>query len=87
MVWLMKTSRTGNLSRERPVNPVTCCDERLRAADLDEWSFGCFTLVRVDAAGSPREAPKDPTADGHSFGSMQSVGMRFGLVTVHPWSA
>jgi hypothetical protein len=35
----------------------------------------------------PEKSQRTPTADGHSFGSMQSVGARCGLVTVHPRSA
>lgn len=46
------------MSRKRLASAVTCCDGPLRVADLRKLSFSCFTLVPVDAVGSPREVPE-----------------------------
>jgi hypothetical protein len=49
----------SQMSRKRPASAVTCHDEGELVADLREWSFGCFTLVPVGEAGSPRKVPED----------------------------
>ena len=50
-------SPTGQMSRKRPGGAGTWRNGRSRVDDLQEWPFGCFTLVPVDAAGSPRKVP------------------------------
>lgn len=46
------------MSRKRPGSPVTCRFWWLKVADLRVWSFGCFRVVPVDAAESPRKVPE-----------------------------
>ncbi len=47
-----------SMSRKRPASGGIYSDGRSRANELHEWSFHCFLLVLVDAAGSPREVPR-----------------------------
>lgn len=58
-----RTTRTptsswrGQMSRKRRANAVACGVLLSQVVDLHECSFGCFTLVLADAAGSPRKVP------------------------------
>lgn len=58
------------MSRKRPGSPVTCRFWWLKAPDLRVWSFGCFRVVPVDAAESPRKVP------GGSHGSHPTTAAR-----------
>ncbi|AJC60656.1 hypothetical protein GZL_08108 [Streptomyces sp. 769] len=48
-----------NFFQKRPGGPVTCCDGWMQGADLCICPFGRFTVMPVDAAGSPRKVPGD----------------------------
>lgn len=51
---------------------MTCCAEGWQGADLCQWPFGCFTLMPVDTAGSPRKVPGAPNGDGGQGGRSAS---------------
>src|SRR4051812_28895837 len=61
------------MSRKRPCRPVTCWAEWIQLADLRQCSFGCFTLIPLDAAGSPRTLPAPMVAMGRRSASEQIV--------------
>lgn len=53
------SSTDFQMSRKRPVTQLTCGNDRPPAADQRKWPFGCFTLVPLDEAESPRKVPED----------------------------